>query len=86
VLLIKTTDNAKMKAFYFKSYDGQDASKNGDLPDPVAGRGQLLIEVQRMMIWQRISGRTKLQDIILRIGSAYFQKETYFIKYAFKTR
>jgi NADPH:quinone reductase-like Zn-dependent oxidoreductase len=39
-----------MKAFYSKSYGGTEASVYGDLPDPVPGNNQLLIEVKAASI------------------------------------
>jgi NADPH:quinone reductase-like Zn-dependent oxidoreductase len=39
-----------MKAYYSKAYGNSDASVYGDLPDPVAGPGQVLAEVKAVSI------------------------------------
>ena len=39
-----------MKAYYSTAYGGHEASLLGDLPDPAAGAGQLLIEVKAVSI------------------------------------
>ncbi len=39
-----------MKAYYSKSYGNSEASVYGDLPDPVAGPGQVLVEVKAVSI------------------------------------
>lgn len=39
-----------MKAYYSKAYGGPEVSEYGDLPDPVIGSGQLLIEVRAVSI------------------------------------
>lgn len=39
-----------MKAYYSTAYGGSDSSVFGDLPDPAAGAGQLLIEVKAVSI------------------------------------
>ena len=39
-----------MKAYYSKAYGGSEASVYGDLPDPSAGLGQVLVEVKAVSI------------------------------------
>lgn len=39
-----------MKAYYSKAYGNSEASAYGDLPDPVAGPGQVLVEVKAVSI------------------------------------
>ena len=39
-----------MKAYYSKAYGGSEASAFGELPDPVAGPGQILAEVKAVSI------------------------------------
>jgi len=39
-----------MKAYYSKAYGNSEASVYGDLPDPVAGPGQVLVEVKAVSI------------------------------------
>ncbi|MDQ1296288.1 MAG: NAD(P)-dependent alcohol dehydrogenase [Bacteroidota bacterium] len=39
-----------MKAFYSTAYGGSEFSKYGDLPDPSAGNGQLLVEVKAVSL------------------------------------
>src|SRR5690606_26211043 len=39
-----------MKAYYSTAYGNSEASVFGDLPDPVAGPGQLLVEIKAVSI------------------------------------
>ncbi len=53
-----------MKAYYSTAYGGSESSVYGELPDPVAGRGQLLIEVKAVSInpvdWKIKQGAARL--------------------------
>lgn len=39
-----------MKAYYSKAYGNSEASAFGELPDPVAGPGQVLVEIKAVSI------------------------------------
>lgn len=59
-----------MKAFYLTSYGGSEASKYGDLPDPVPGNGQLLIQVKAVSI-NPVDYKIKHGDLRLIVGSKF---------------
>ena len=53
-----------MKAYYTMAYGGSEASVYGDLPDPSAGLGQVLVEVKAVSInpvdWKIKQGAARL--------------------------
>jgi NADPH:quinone reductase-like Zn-dependent oxidoreductase len=59
-----------MKAFYQTSYGGREVEKYGDLPDPVAANGQLLIEVKAVSI-NPVDYKIKNGDARLITGSKF---------------
>lgn len=59
-----------MKAFYIKSYGGPEASVYGELPDPVAGSDQLLVEVKAVSI-NPVDFKLKKGNLKLMTGSKF---------------
>lgn len=59
-----------MKAFYLISYGGSDAAKYGDLPDPVVGNDQLLIQVKAVSI-NPVDFKIKRGDLKMIVGSKF---------------
>jgi NADPH:quinone reductase-like Zn-dependent oxidoreductase len=59
-----------MKAFYIKSYGGPEASVYGGLPDPVAGKDQLLVEVKAVSI-NPVDFKLKRGNLKLMTGSKF---------------
>ena len=42
-----------MKAVFIERFGGPDVLKYGDLPDPVAGPGQIVVDVSRLFKWPK---------------------------------
>jgi len=59
-----------MKAFYLTSYGGSEASEFGDLPDPLAGNGQIIIQVKAVSI-NPVDYKIKHGDLKLIVGSKF---------------
>jgi NADPH:quinone reductase-like Zn-dependent oxidoreductase len=59
-----------MKAFYLISYGGSEAVKFGDLPDPVVGNDQLLIQVKAVSI-NPVDYKVKSGDLKMIVGSKF---------------
>lgn len=59
-----------MKAFFLISWGGSESSKYGDLPDPVAGNGQLLIQVKSVSV-NPVDFKIKSGDLKLIVGSKF---------------
>ena len=59
-----------MKAFYQMSYSGPEASTYGELPDTVAGKNQILIEVKAVSI-NPVDYKIKNGDIKIITGSKF---------------
>jgi NADPH:quinone reductase-like Zn-dependent oxidoreductase len=59
-----------MKAFYQTSYNGPDASKYGDLPDPVFGKNELLVQVKTISI-NPLDYKIKNGSLKMIVGSKF---------------
>lgn len=59
-----------MKAFYQTAYGGKEIEKYGDFPDPVAGVGQLLIEVNAVSV-NPVDYKVKKGEARLLSGSKF---------------
>lgn len=59
-----------VKAYYSTSYGGAETAQYGDYPDPVAGAGQLLVEVKAVSI-NPVDYKVKRGDIKFLTGSKF---------------
>jgi NADPH:quinone reductase-like Zn-dependent oxidoreductase len=59
-----------MKAYYSTSYGGAETAQYGDYPDPVAGKGQLLVEVKAVSV-NPVDYKIKRGDIKFLTGARF---------------